>query len=224
MAGRTLAIGDIHGCDVALDVLLEHLAPTADDTLVILGDVVDRGPGTRQVVSRLLELKNLCRLEFLLGNHEEMMLDAYAGGGWLNAWLEFGGRAALASYGGDFACIPPEHIEFLKSGRDYLETDTEIYVHATLEPGVPLAEQTPQFLRWNKLSGLEPPHPSGKRVICGHTPVTSGVPLVFPGWVDLDTWAYRGMYLTALNVATNEVFQAQQSGAYRGGLTLDDLA
>jgi len=70
LPARTLAIGDIHGCDRALDVLLSHLKIAPDDTVVILGDVVDRGPGTRQVVDRLIELEQSCRLVCLVGNHE----------------------------------------------------------------------------------------------------------------------------------------------------------
>lgn len=222
-SGRTLVIGDIHGCHVALDVLLSKLEVTADDTVVVLGDAVDRGPGTRQVIDRLLELQQTCRLIFILGNHEEMMLDAIDGGGWLSGWIEFGGRETLESYGGDFEHIPEAHIDFLRSGRDYFETDREICIHATLDSSVPLAEQTPQCLRWNKLTGMELPHPSGKRIICGHTPVTTGVPAVFPGWVCIDTWIYGGLYLTALDVATDTIYQAQQSGNYRGGLTLDEI-
>jgi serine/threonine protein phosphatase 1 len=65
-SGRLLAIGDIHGCQIAFDTLLEHLAITPSDTLVVLGDVIDRGPGTRQVIDRLLELRKRCRLIFLI--------------------------------------------------------------------------------------------------------------------------------------------------------------
>ncbi len=223
-AGRTLAIGDIHGCDVALDVLLGKLEPTADDTLVVLGDVVDRGPGSREVVERLIALQQACRLVLIMGNHEEMMLDAIVGGDWQAGWMQFGGYAAIESYGGRLDQIPDEHIAFLKSARNYFETDSEIFVHATLDPAVPLSEQTPETLRWNKLTGLEPPHPSGKRIICGHTPIPTGVPAVLPGWVCLDTWAYNGLYLTALDVATDEVYQAQQSGVFRGGVTLAEIA
>ena len=69
MPGRLLAIGDIHGCDTALGVLLDAMSITAEDTLVVLGDVVDRGPGTKQVVDRLIELRDLCQFVFIKGNH-----------------------------------------------------------------------------------------------------------------------------------------------------------
>lgn len=220
MSARTFAIGDIHGCDRAFDVLLSNLAIKPTDTLVILGDVVDRGPGTKQVVDRLIELENSCRLVFLLGNHEECMLDALAGGPLRDLWLEHGGVEAIASYGEEHD-IPARHIEFLRSGRDYWENDTTIFVHANLEPGVPLADQTIDWLRWIKLKGDEPPHPSGRRVICGHTPQKNDRPLVFPGWVCLDTCAYGGGFLTCLHVNTNLLYQAKETGEYRGGVPLE---
>lgn len=217
MPARTIAIGDIHGCHVAFDVLLASLGVTSDDTLVVLGDVVDRGPGTRQVVERLLELQRQCRVVFLLGNHEEMMFDALAGGEWSRGWPRYGGIATLASYEGDPRQIPPEHIEFLQSGLDYWETDRELFIHANLEPGVALEQQQPEWLRWTHLTGFEQPHPSGKRIICGHTPQHSGLPLVFPGWVGIDTLAYANGWLTALDVGTNQFVQTNQEGESRGG-------
>src|SRR4051812_9682650 len=69
---RTIAIGDIHGCDAALAALVAAIAPQPNDTLVVLGDFVDRGPNTRGVIDQLIELSQRCRLVTLLGNHEEM--------------------------------------------------------------------------------------------------------------------------------------------------------
>ena len=217
MAARTLAIGDIHGCDVALRTLLAALAPTDDDTVVVLGDVVDRGPDSRSVIEQLLTLRRQCRLVLLLGNHEEMMLDALAGGEWAEGWLRYGGTTTLASYEGDAHGIPLQHLEFLRSGRDFWETDRELFIHANLEAGVPLGEQHPEWLRWTHLSGTEQPLPSGKRVICGHTPQKSGEPLVLPGWVGIDTFACGGGWLTGLDVDTNEYRQANQAGKERHG-------
>jgi serine/threonine protein phosphatase 1 len=130
----------------------------------------------------------------------------------------------LYSYGGDPANIPPEHVAFLKTGLPYWETETDIFVHANLQPGVPLRSQTPQWLRWTHMTGMERPHESGKRVICGHTPQSSGLPGLLDGWVCLDTHAYGGRFLTCLDVTSGELYQAKQSGFFRYGLTLADLA
>jgi serine/threonine protein phosphatase 1 len=90
-----------------------------------------------------------------------------------------------------------------------------LFIHANLEPAVPLEQQSAEWLRWTHLTGLESPHDSGKRVLCGHTPQKSGLPLVLPGWVGLDTYAWGGGWLTALEVGSNTVFQARQRGDFR---------
>lgn len=223
MSGRTWAIGDIHGCDVALERLLREVAPAADDTLVVLGDVIDRGPGSKQAIAQLVEWQQKCKVVLILGNHEEMMLDslAVAVGSWTDDWLRFGGAATIHSYGGENYDIPEEHFEFLQSGLEYWETDANLFVHANLEAGVPLEEQSVEWLRWTHLTGNEEPHASGKRVICGHTPQKGGVPLVLPGWVCIDTYAWGGGWLTALDVASGDYLQASQAGKLRPGRLQD---
>jgi serine/threonine protein phosphatase 1 len=215
MPGRILAFGDVHGCHRALLRLLGLLAVTAADTLVFLGDVVDRGPSSRQVVECLLSLRERSKLVLIMGNHEEMMRDAISGRGLYNAWLDAGGRQTMESYGGSIDNIPPAHLRFLLSAQPFWETDTEIFVHANLEHGVSLANQTSEFLRWKHLSGSERPYRPGKRVICGHTPQTDGVPLVLDGWVCLDTFAHGGKWLTCLEVASDRVYQASEEGDVR---------
>src|SRR4051812_16114737 len=118
---RVLAIGDIHGCLHPLDDLLAWVKPAADDTLVMLGDYVDRGPDTRGVLDRLIELKRRHpRLVCLRGNHELMMLGARDGDrSDLKMWLSVGGVQTLGSYGtagksGTLADVPREHWEFLE--------------------------------------------------------------------------------------------------------------
>ena len=212
MPGRTLAIGDIHGCDVALETLLSNVGPVADDTVVVLGDVVDRGPDSKRVIDLLLELEKACNFKLIMGNHEEMMLDAYHRGDWMEDWLRFGGRETLDSYGNDFEEVPPEHLEFLSAGLPFWDTPTEIYVHANLDPFSPLRTQLPEWLRWERLRGTELPHSSGRPVICGHTVQPSGMPLVFDGWVCIDTWAYGKGRLSCLDVSSGMLYQSNQAG------------
>jgi serine/threonine protein phosphatase 1 len=217
VAGRILAIGDIHGCDVALQGLLDALAIRSEDTVVILGDVIDRGPGSNQVIERLLELQLECRLIFIMGNHEEMMLEGLKSEQMAQAWLYYGGKATIFSYGGDPRNIPDAHLDLLSAARDYWETETELFLHANIDPELPLDEQDIEILRWTHLTGDEVPHPSGKRIICGHTPQRSGRPLVIPGWVCIDTFVCGGNWLTALDVATNEYWQSNLIGEVRRG-------
>lgn len=223
MTQRTLAIGDIHGCDTALRALIDTVQPTPEDEVIVLGDVVDRGPDSRRCVEQLLKLRQSCHLVFLMGNHEEMMLNALGDGDWSTGWLVVGGRETLESYGGDPHEIPGLHLEFLASGVDFHQTDSAIFVHANLEPDVPLECQKPEWLRWNHLSGWEPPHPSGKQVICGHTRLTSGKPAILNGWICIDTAACADGWLTCLDVDEMTVWQANELGDVRGPMKLDEI-
>jgi serine/threonine protein phosphatase 1 len=225
--GRTIAIGDVHGCDIALETLLGALAPASDDLVIQLGDVCDRGPDTRRVIDLLIDLPRRCDFRLILGNHDEMMLGVF-GRHYkcdLAFWWGVGGAETIEAYGGDPNQVPAEHLDFLQSGLPYFETETEIFIHADLEPGVPLEEQDGDWLRWRKITGQEPPHLSGKRVICGHTSQKSGEPLAWDGWACIDTRVFddrQGGWLTGLVVGTDEVYQADQFGRTRGPFPLSN--
>lgn len=219
MAGRTIAIGDIHGCSAALDALLDAIRPRSEDTIVTLGDYINRGPDSRSVLDRLLKLSEQCRLISLLGNHEEMLLEARSG---LHSttWLGMGGVATLDSYrsGQNIALIPNEHFEFLEGCLDYHETDTHIFVHASYDPDLPMAKQPVSLLRWESLrNGIPAPHVSGKTVIVGHSSQKGGEILDLGHLTCIDTYCYGGGWLTALDVKTGEVWQADREGNLRLG-------
>ena len=221
---RVLAIGDIHGCLGALDDLLAWLKPTRDDLVVTLGDSVDRGPDTKGVLDRLIELKQKLNLVCLRGNHEQMMVEAYRGGrSEKKMWLGVGGVQTLGSYGvfpgrsGTLDDIPAAHWDFLEDGLvDYHETERFIFVHATLYPDIPLDEQPGNALFWEFLPEAMR-HESGKLVVCGHTNQKSGVPKVIPGAVCIDTNAYGGGWLTCLDVTSGRYWQADMLGRKREG-------
>jgi serine/threonine protein phosphatase 1 len=115
MSQRTIAIGDIHGCSIALAALIESISPQAEDTIITLGDYVDRGIDSKGVLDLLMGLADRCRLVPLLGNHDEMMLHARDGRGDFQFWLNCGGDAALDSYGStrSLELIPAAHFRFL---------------------------------------------------------------------------------------------------------------
>jgi len=221
---RILVIGDIHGCHIALDVLLQNIDLTPEDLVVSLGDIVDRGPGSRQCIDILLSLSKTNELVFIRGNHEEMMLDALSGGPMERSWLRYGGREALDSYGGGYGLIPPNHVDFLSNSVGYWEGDRDICVHASIEPGLPLEEQEAETLRWSRFTGEELPLDNGKRVICGHTVQQHGLPALRDGWVCIDTFAYGGQFLTCLDITHDLVYQASQNGDFRGPAPLTEIA
>ena len=218
---RTFAIGDIHGCSRAIISLLEVMPAHPQDTIVLLGDYVDRGVDSKGVLDRLLVLQDQCNLVPLLGNHDQMMLEARGGGSALETWLTNGGKSTLDSYGpsGRLDAIPTEHFEFLASCERYFETATHIFLHANFEPPVPLRSQDEQTIRWLSLRDYVPdePHCSGKTVVLGHTPQNEVLDLGY--LVCIDTGAASGGWLTARDVETGEVWQVDHRGTprdYRG--------
>ena len=229
MSKRILAIGDIHGCQTALELMLEKLQLTSDDTVISLGDIVDRGSSTRRVIEMLLEVRRTCDFQMIMGNHEEMLLNGLKPDGerddsLYRVWLNNGGAEVVEEYGA-LEEMPAEHREFLEAALPYYENSSEIFVHANLQPKVSLEKQTEEWLRWRKLTGFEKPHPSGKRIVCGHTALPEGIPAVFPGWVCIDTAVYRDYgYLTCLNTQTDEVIRTSERGETVSGYSLSDFA
>jgi serine/threonine protein phosphatase 1 len=222
---RTLAIGDIHGCLRAFDALLKEVNPECGDLVVVLGDYVDRGPDSKGVLDRLIVLQARCRLVTLKGNHDLMMLNGREDLDHFNEWLKCGGKQALESYQANadwetFAdAVPAGHWRFLEDACvPYHEIDTHFFVHANVDPDVPLEEQPDYLLYWESLeAALWRPHDSGKTMICGHSVQRSGRPLVLDHAICIDTWVYGDGWLTCLDVETEVYWQANQCGETRIG-------
>ena len=212
---RTIAIGDIHGCSAALEALLDAIGPRPEDTIVTLGDYIDRGPDSRGVLDRLIALSHQCRLVPLLGNHDRMLLDVRSGKypiGWL---LDMGGTPTLDSYGCgyDLDLIPDEHCGFLGGCLPFHDTPTHILVHANYDPELPMAEQSVGMLLWQSLRDMPPgPHVSRKTAIVGHTSQKGGEILDLGHVKCINTYCYGGGWLTALDVKTGEVWQVDREG------------
>ena len=217
--GRTFAIGDIHGCARALKALIDHIGPTEDDALIPLGDYVDRGPESKAVIEQLIELQTRCQLTPLMGNHEIMMLAALESVESLSFWLQCGGKATVESYGGDLTAIPNAHLEFLRSCLNYFETSSHIFLHANYDPELPLDEQPEKLLFWEHLAfydngvhTIPGRHFSNKIAIVGHTPQESGEILDLGDIICIDTFCVGSGRLTALEVNSGQVCQANKEG------------
>jgi serine/threonine protein phosphatase 1 len=219
MPQRVIAIGDIHGCAIALRALIEAIHPQPDDTLVILGDCVDRGLDSCGVIDQLLALRERCRLVPILGNHEEMMLNFVDGRPQPDDWLQCGGAATVESYRGtNGKLIPPslEHIDFLRTWIDCYQTDTHFFVHASYEPERPLTEQHWRTVRWLTLrEGVPDPHESGKIAVVGHTSLKDGEILDLGHLICIDTFCWGGGWLSALDVTSGDVWQFDREGRER---------
>ncbi|TNJ36688.1 metallophosphoesterase family protein [Prosthecochloris vibrioformis] len=176
---RIIAIGDIHGCPHTLDALLRKISPQQEDLLVFLGDYIDRGPSTRETIDRLIELRDTMQCCFIMGNHEQMLIDSLERAD-PSVWLDNGGTATLASYNlEDPSQIPARHLDFIRSCSYFHETPEFIFVHGGLDPEMTvrdnLAFLQPQAYCWMRRH-LEPQflQQSSKRwektVVCAHTP------------------------------------------------------
>lgn len=216
--GRTIAVGDIHGCLAALRAVLDAIGLRPDDTLITLGDYVDRGPDSRGVIDELIALRSRCRLMPLMGNHDEMFLEICAGRkGLLAEWLPFGGDATVASYGGRVPEeVPKAHVDFLRSCRSSYETQRHLFVHASYLARLPLWRQPVEVLHWESLNARQPgPHCSGKTAIVGHTAQKNGEILDLGYLKCIDTCCYGDGWLTALDIDSGRLWQANKMGRLR---------
>ena len=219
------AVGDIHGRFDLLQLLLDQIVedvrrspPVRRPLLVFLGDYVDRGPASLEVIYRILELSYRREFEVraLKGNHEEALLRFLEDPATGVEWFTYGGRPTLRSYG----LVPPERdadLPTLTRARDAfarrLPTSHQLFferlasmavvgdyafVHAGVRPGVPLSGQAERDLLWIRREFLDHPGPYEKVIVHGHTPTEQPELL---GWrLGIDTGAYATGVLTALRI------------------------
>ena len=196
---RILAIGDIHGSLNKLRMLLSVVNwDPAADTLVFIGDYVDRGPDSHGVIEHILGLKKWSdKVVCLRGNHEQLFLDFMEGRN-AQTFLYNGGLTTIKSYGGPDSGLPEDHYEFLKNLPFWYETDEYIFVHAGLRDGIPLEHQDKRDLTWIREEFIYSEYDHGKRVVFGHTPTRQ--PIVQPNKIGIDTGAVYGGELTCLEI------------------------
>lgn len=226
------AIGDIHGRDDLFAQLLDRIDRDRSErfydrcVLILLGDLVDRGPDSDKVVERALSISSgFDAIHHLVGNHEECMLATFSGDvRALRYFSRIGGDATIRSYIRDDAAygaasfeelaemfprsVPQNHIDFLRRGEDMVMYGDYVFVHAGVRPGVPLDSQSPSDLRWIREEFLSATADFGAVVVHGHT--ISDQVEIRPNRIGIDTGAYCSGALTALglNGADQWVVQA----------------
>jgi serine/threonine protein phosphatase 1 len=232
---RAYVIGDVHGRLDLLERLLAEIErdlaeqPSRKTLLVFLGDLIDRGPHSAQVIERLRTygVPGL-RTVFLLGNHEEVLLRILAGDAALiTQWRWFGGAECLESYGVEpsaiaqlddqaaleavRAAIPKEHAEFIGSFVDTCGFGDYLFVHAGIRPGVLVEEQVQSDLRWIREPFLLDDTDHGCVVVHGHT-ISEEID-ERQNRIGIDTGAYRTGVLTALVIEGEQRRYLQTSEA-----------
>lgn len=224
---RVYAIGDIHGCDDLFAELVSRIerdhAERGDDArpvLILLGDLVDRGPQSRSVVERAMALgESWPDVRLLLGNHEEVFLEALRGDPrMVRYFVRIGGGPTINSYGIDgerYAAmdfdelaaalpgvVPASHVAFLSAGQDQVVLGDYLFVHAGIRPGLALTAQAPSDLRWIRDEFLRDRRDHGLMVVHGHT-ITETVDEQ-PNRIGIDTGAYASGVLTAIALEGTE--------------------
>lgn len=231
---RVYAIGDVHGCLDLLDSLLDRIA--ADDAvrapaqtrIILLGDLVDRGPHSAQVIDRLLRLRRQApTTRFLMGNHEEVMLLALEGDlEALRLFARIGGRETILSYGVDRSAydaadyeellvlmrehVPAAHVDFLRTMEAMVIAGDYAFVHAGVRPDVPLDQQKTSDLRWIRGRFLDHGTALEKMVVHGHSISVEVQQL--PHRIGIDTGAFSSGRLSAMGFDGTErwVLQAEK--------------
>jgi len=205
----TYVIGDIHGRDDLLAAALAKIAARAGGeagSIVTIGDYVDNGPHSRQVIDRLLPgMSGAWRLVALKGNHDAMMVQGLRDPSKRDRWIAKGGDMALASYGGDPAAVPQSHVVWLDQLRLMHVDAHRVYVHAGVDPEVPLDQQNETTLLCKRYPKGYPEGFAALHVVHGHDNDPAG-PLQYPGRTNLDTAAWRTGRLMV------GVFDDKQSG------------
>lgn len=223
---RAYVIGDIHGRLDLLDQLLARIdaelerRPARKTVLAFVGDLIDRGPQSAQVIERLRNYRRPgVRPVFILGNHEEVLLRILAGDAELiTKWRWFGGTQCLESYGVDVQqlagldgvaalalvrkAIPKAHVDFLERFVDSCRFGDYLFVHAGIRPGIELAAQLQSDLRWIREPFLLDESDHGFVVVHGHTISTEVEER--PNRIGIDTGAYQSGILTALVIENGE--------------------
>ncbi|MEI8151296.1 MAG: metallophosphoesterase family protein, partial [Hyphomicrobiales bacterium] len=198
----TFAIGDIHGCDEKLGMLLtacRDFSSRRPSRYVFVGDYLDRGANSRAVIERVLELQRQGpSVIALMGNHEEMLLNALHSGDALEQWRSNGGGETLRSYGVDATSdLPAQHVNWLGSLPDRFDDGRRLFVHAGIRPGVSIDAQTHHDLLWIREPFLSSTAGHERFIVHGHTPLNSNFPDVHSNRVNLDTGAVYGGALCA---------------------------
>ncbi len=210
------AIGDVHGCARELHILLAELPLTPDSTIVFLGDLIDRGNYSQEVVSTVINLSQQYRVVALRGNHEDMFIHFVEDRKTPDAasFVINGGSSTLASYADETGTyeIPEDHLKFILSMPYFYETEDYFFVHAGL-PEIPLRDLDPEkhnlhFL-WMRHPFLSTNYKWEKTIVHGHTPVVE--PDIHMNRINIDTGCVYDGRLTALEVHSRKFFSVGKS-------------
>ncbi len=212
MSKVTFVLSDIHGCRKEMNLLLSKILKRFNSpNFIFLGDYVDRGKDSKGVVDDLLQLRNNYECVFLIGNHEDMLLDRAKGiNAFGNRWDKNGNDATIFSYG-SLSNILKIHGDFYENLNLYYEEKDFLFVHGGLEPNLSLEEQDYQTMLWIRDDFIYSDYDFGKIIIYGHTPQFP-IRITFKK-ICVDTGCVYGKNLTALKLDDFSYFTVPLGGS-----------
>lgn len=195
--GRIIGISDIHGEYEKLCRVLEKITPKKDDTIIFMGDYIDRGKKSREVVDKIIDMKTVCNCVYLTGSHEYAMLHAKSDEYYNYLFWNYGGDATAESYGG-IDNIMKIHGDFFNSLKFYHIIGKYLFIHAGVRIGVPLEEQSEEDMVYIRSAFYTKPHHLPYKIIFGHTEFDT--PQVQEDKICIDTGCgkYKNAPLTAI--------------------------
>lgn len=180
MSNRQFAIGDIHGCFDSLKELVENkIQLQKKDKLIFLGDYIDRGPKSKEVIDYIIELQNNdYDVVTLLGNHESMLVDAYNNGGAMSKWIQNGGAETLKSFELDsLTNIDSKYLDFFNNLKYYFENEEYLFVHAGFNDTIENPFTDKYCMLWKSREIYSNPLLKDRTIIHGHSPVSLNITL-----------------------------------------------
>jgi serine/threonine protein phosphatase 1 len=219
---RLFTMGDIHGCFHTLRSLIDCIRPDSDDTIVFLGDYIDRGPDSKQVLDYIICLKNQgLKVITLKGNHEDLMMKSFLGKNEMLSWMYNGGKYTLESFGvSSLVEIDPFYINFIENMPYYYVLDTIYFVHAGFNEQQGFQFTDKKAMLWIRKDHYQSDFFKEKKILHGHTPqrletlkqhLTNQ-----PNVINIDTGCVYNMengygYLTAYEIYSNEIYYAKNA-------------
>ncbi len=172
---RLIAIGDIHGCFISLKILIEDkIKPQKSDKIIFLGDYIDRGSQSKEVIDYILNMQFIgINIITLMGNHESMMMDAFKEDRYIPLWLFNGGDKTLTSFGWPAPTkIPDPYLSFFQNLKYYFHFKNYLFVHAGFNDQILNPFNDTYQMIWTRRDYYTHPVFKEKTIIHGHTPIT----------------------------------------------------
>jgi len=175
MSNRTFAIGDIHGCFDSLKELIENkIQLQRNDKLIFLGDYIDRGSKSKEVIDYIIELQEKgYDLITLLGNHESMLVDAYNNDDFKSIWIQNGGAETLKSFGvNSLKDMESKYLNFFNNLKLYFELDEFLFVHAGFNDELENPFTDKYSMLWKSRERYLNSSLKDRTIIHGHSPIS----------------------------------------------------